>query len=183
MYNEIIKFNKESTMRLLFVILFFISSLCADSGILDIQWPKPNAQHQKPSTPYPAVLTQGIKEVKLPVYIPNTFAYDEKMTVVADENFYTISFSLQGASVAISGDKTYQESISSPNPEFKKIMKSSPPVAITQAEGIMSAEFNRHGVNYAIEIECDSPKKDTRCTQPTLINELYSRLIMVGGRP
>ena len=170
-------------MRLPFVTLFLCSALSADSGILDITWPKPNAQHQKPTTPYPTVLTQGIQEVRLPVYVPNAYAYSNNMDVVAEDDFYTISFPLQGATVIVSGDKTYQESISSSNSEFTQMMKASPPVSITQAEGIMTAEFNRHGVNYSIEIECDKPKKDARCTQPTLINELYSRLIMVGGRP
>ena len=168
-------------MRLLLIILFALSSLNADSGILDIKWPKPNAKHQKPSMPYPEVLTKGIKEVKLPVYIPNSYAYDKTMVVVSDNNFYTISFTFNGASVAVSGDKTYQESVSN-NPEFKAMLKATPPVTFEQEEGIMTAEFNRHGVNYSIIIECDKPDTDKRCTDTKLIKDLYSRLIMVGGK-
>ena len=170
-------------MRLLLITLFFCASLNADSGILDIQWPKPNAKHQKPPTPYPAVLTKGIEEVKLPVYLPSSYAYDKNMVVVADNNFYTVSFTLQGADIMVSGDKTYQESVSATNPEFKAIMKATPPVEFMQSEGIMSAEFNRHGVNYSLAVECEKPETDKRCTETTFIKELYNRLIMVGGRP
>jgi len=168
-------------MRLLFIVSFLFSLLHADSGILDIKWPKTNAQQQKPSTPYPQVLTEGIKNVRLPVYIPSLYAYDKNMVVISDENFYTISFSFKGANILISGDRTYQESISN-NPKFKAIMKATPPVKFEQEEGIMTAEFNRHGVNYNIEIECEDPNNDKRCTEENLIRELYNRLILVGGR-
>jgi len=168
-------------MRLLLIIPFIFSFLHADSGILDIKWPKPNAKQQKPSIPYPKVLTEGIKDVKLPVYIPNSYAYDKNMIVVADKNFYTISFLFKGATVMVSGDKTYQESVSNKQ-EFKEILKTTPAVTFEQEEGIMTAEFNRHGVNYSIEIECDKPESDERCTETKLIKDLYNRLIMVGGR-
>ena len=176
------KFKQGVTMRILLIIPLLCSLLSADSGILDIKWPKPNAQHQKPTTPYPQVLIEGIKDVNLPVYIPNSYAYDKNMIVVADKNFYTISFLFKGATIMITGDKTYQESVSN-NPEFKAILKATPPVIFEQEEGIMTAEFNRHGVNYSMSIECDNPDKDDRCKETTLIKELYNRLIMVGGRP
>jgi len=169
-------------MRLLLIVPFLFSLLNADSGILDIKWPKPNTKQQKPSIPYPKVLIEGIKDVKLPVYIPNSYAYDKNMVVVADNNFYTISFLFKGATIMISGDKTFQESVSN-NPKFKAMLKATPPVTFEQEEGIMTAEFNRHGVNYSMAIECDNPNIDERCKETKLIKELYNRLIMVGGRP
>jgi len=169
-------------MRLLLILFFTFSLVSANSGILDIEWPKPNTKQQKPSTPYPKVLTEGIKDVRLPVYIPSSYAYDKNMIVVADKNFYTLSFLFKGATVMISGDKTYQESVSN-NQEFKTILKTTPPITFEQEEGIMTAEFNRDGVNYSMEIECDNPKTDKRCKETTLIQNLYNHLIMVGGRP
>jgi len=170
-------------MRLLLTTLLLLSSLNAESGILDIKWPKPNPQQQKPSIPYPSVLTEGIKNTKLPVYIPSSLAYDKKMVVVANKNFYSISFLFQGATLMVSGDKTFQESIPSSNSDFQKMMKASPTVEFMEEEGMRSANFNRHGVNYELIIECEKPKTDTRCTEEQYIRKLYSRLIMVGGRP
>jgi hypothetical protein len=170
-------------MRLLLTTIILLSSLNAESGILDIKWPKPNPQQQKPSTPYPSVLTEGIKNTKLPVYIPSSLAYDKKMVVVANKNFYTISFLLQGATLMVSGDKTFQESVSISNSGFQKMMKASPSVEFMEEEGMRSANFNRYGVNYELLIECDKPKKDARCKEENFLRKLYSRLIMVGGRP
>jgi hypothetical protein len=170
-------------MHLLLTTLLLLSSLYAGGGILDVKWPKANPQQQKPSTPYPTVLTQGIKETKLPVYIPSSLAYDKKMVVVADKNFYTISFLLQGATFMVSGDKTFQESISTTNSTFQKMMETSTTVEFMEEEGIRTANFNRHGINYELLIECDNPKKDKRCTEENFIRKLYSKLIMVGGRP
>lgn len=170
-------------MRLLLITIFLFSSLHSESGILDVQWPKINPKQQKPSIPYPDVLTKNINNTKLPVYIPSSYAYDTNMSVIAMENFYTISFLLDGATVGITGDKTYQERVPATNSEFKSIMKASPPVEFIRAEGMMTAEFNRHGVNYSMVIECDTPNNDERCTQTTFIQKLYKRLIMVGGRP
>jgi len=170
-------------MRLLLTTLLLLSSLSAESGILDIKWPKPNPQHQKPSTPYPSVLTKGIKNTKLPVYIPSSLAYDKKMVVVANKNFYTISFLLQDATFMVSGDRTFQKSVPTSNSGFQKMMKASSTVEFMEEEGMRSANFNRHGVNYELLVECEKPKTDARCKEDTFIRKLYSRLIMVGGRP
>jgi len=168
-------------MRILLISIFLFSFSHAQSGLLDVVWPKPNLKQQKPSIPYPSVLTQGIKNTALPIYIPSNYAYDKKMIVVAEQNFYAISFLLDGAIINISGDKTYQETISSENPEFSAITKNTAPVEYNKAEGIVTANFNKHNVNYILSIECDDPESDQRCTI-SMVSTLYSKLIMVGGK-
>lgn len=170
-------------MRFLTTLFITFSILHAGGGILDIQWPTPNPHQQKPTQPYPAVLTQGIATVKLPVYVPRNLAYDQNMSVVADNNFYNITFELGDASLMVSGDKTFQESVSPDNPEFGNIAKASPPVVFNRAEGMMLAEFNRHGVNYSMVIECNKPETDKRCKNVSFIQKMYSQLIFVGGNP
>ena len=168
-------------MRLLLISLLFISSLYAQSGILDIDWSKTDPKHQKPSTPYPNVLTKGIENTHLPVYIPSSYAYDKKMAVVADRDFYTISFFIDSATVMIGGDRTFQESISDSDLKFEKVIKS-PSVEFVEDLGMMSVDFNRHGANYTLLIECEDYKKDKRCQEEDFLKNLYNRLIMVGGK-
>jgi hypothetical protein len=170
-------------MRLILFITLTLAMLSADSGVLDIQWPRANNATLKPAAAYPAVLRNGTQNVHLPVYLTKSMAYDKNMVVVSGANFYSISFELNGASLLVEGDKTFQDSVQPNNAEFQKIVKISPSVEYIAAEGIMTAEFNRHGVNYAITIECESPKRDKRCSEKTLISKLYNDLIMVGGRP
>ena len=168
-------------MRLLLITLLLISSLNAESGILDIEWPQTDPTHQKPSTPYPDVLTKGIKDTKLPIYIPSTYAYDKKMAVIADKNFYTISFFIDKAIVMMAGDRTFQETISSSDSKLQKLIEPSP-VEFVEEEGIMSTDFNRHGVNYTLSIECDDYKTDERCQKEDFLRSIYNRLIIVGGK-
>ena len=168
-------------MRLLLIALLLISSLNAESGILKIEWPELNPKHQKPSIPYPNILTKGVKDTELPVYIPNSYAYDKKMVVVADKNFYTISFFIDNAIVMIAGDRTFQETISKSDSKLQKVIKPSP-VEFIEEEGVMSSDFNRHGVNYTLSIECDDYKSDNRCKEEDFLRNLYNRLIIVGGK-
>jgi len=167
-------------MRLIF-LLFMTYTFLDAGGILEIDWSKVNKSQQKPTMPYPSVLTKGIKEVRLPVYLSSSYAYDKKMVVVAERDFYTVSFLLNGATVLFEGDKTYQESVSPSNSEFQKITRQSKVVEFSLSEEIMTAEFNRHGANYAISVECDKPKIDKRCTQENFIRSLYSSIVLVGG--
>jgi hypothetical protein len=169
-------------MRLLF-FMFLSYGLLSAGGILDIKWPKANASQQKASAAYAKVLVDGVKDVRLPVYLSSSYAYDKNMLVVSDQGFYSISFALDGAMVLFEGDRTYQESISSKNLEFSKIVQKTKNVQFSKSEEIMTVDFNRHGANYAISIECDKPKTDTRCTQESFVRGLYSSIVMVGGRP
>jgi len=169
-------------MRLLF-LLFMTYTVLSAGGILKIDWSKVPKVEQKPSIPYPKVLVEGIKEVRLPVYLSSPYAYDKKMIVVADKDFYTLSFLLNGATVLFEGDRTYQESVSPSNQKFQKIVQKASDVTFTLSEEVRLAEFNRHGANYAISVECDHPKTDNRCTEEKFIRTLYRQLIMVGGRP
>lgn len=169
-------------MRLLYFIFISLSYLSA-GGVLDVDWSTIDKSQQKSIAAYPSVLTEGIKNVHLPVYVTKNYAYDKNMVVVSGANFYSISLELQGASLLFEGDKTFQVSVSPTNPEFQKIVKNRANVRYEESEGMMIADFSKHGVNYAITIECEEPKKDKRCMGTTLIESLYSGLTMVGGRP
>ena len=169
-------------MRLLFFMILSYSFLSA-GGVLDVDWGSIDKSQQKSTATYPSVLREGIKNVRLPVYLTKNHAYDKNMVVVADANFYSISVEIEGAFLLFEGDKTFQVSVNHANPEFQKIVQNLVPVKYEESEGMMMAEFSKHGVNYSITIECESPKKDKRCTQTTLIESLYNGLTMVGGRP
>lgn len=169
-------------MRLLFSMLLTYTFLNA-GGVLDIKWPSVSAGQQKARASYPKVLVEGTKDVRLPVYLSSSYAYDKNMLVVSDKDFYSISIFLNGAMVLFEGDRTYQESVSPKNPEFSKIIQKRKTVEFSKSEEIMVANFNRHGANYAISVECDKPKTDKRCTKEGFVRDLYNRIVMVGGRP
>jgi len=169
-------------MRLLFSILLTSAFLNAEGGVLDVDWSGVTKGQQK-LTSYPLVLTKGIANVHLPVYVANSVAHNNNLVVVADKNFYSISLDIRGASLLFEGDKTYQESVDKSNPKFKNLLNHISAVEYVASEGMMLAEFSKHGINYAITVECEEPKTDKRCSEQGFVESLYNEIIMVGGRP
>lgn len=105
------------------------------------------------------------------------------MIVVADKYFYTISFILKDATIMISGDRTFQEDFSNQGSKFQKMIKPSNGVEfnIEEEARIITANFNKHGANYELQVECQI-KSDKRCIKENFIKNLYNQLIVVGGR-
>lgn len=169
------------------VSLFFlvVSMVSAEPKVLSIDWPvaqktKGNiAMLSARSLPYPSGLVNKANTVRLPVYVPSAYAYQETLQMVGESDFYTVTVPLSSATVFIAGDRTYQQdssaatSVSTPAKE----------VSFIRAEGMVSVDFNRHGANYTLSIECDQPDDDQRCTQTNFLQQIYAELVMIGGQP
>jgi len=176
-------------MRLFMLFILFLGSNLslarAESGVLAINWAELNQQQAQISarrSPYPSVLTTGISNTQLPVYLPASHAYDNNMSVVADKNFYTISLFLNGATLIISGDKSYQQSMPQ-DAQAQAIQQATRTQRFIRAEGMMTTDFNRYGANYSLVLECDKPDEDQRCLQDSFLKQRYQELILVGGHP
>ncbi len=168
-------------MNLFLTLLLVLSAqLCAD-GLLDVTWPKPTQQYEKQRKDYPLALKKAVKDITLPVYLPRSYLGDKSLFLVSDANFYTATIILDGAILNITGDRTYQQKVKSGDLKFKKMIKDKK-VTFINAEGIMRSDFNRHNVNYTLEIECDAPKEDARCLQEDFLKKIYHELTLVGGK-
>jgi hypothetical protein len=168
-------------MRFILALLLVpISLLLANGGLLKVDWSKGVVNQQKIKV-LPKVLKDGIKDVTLPVYMPRYYIYEKNISVVSDANFYTITIPLQKATLMISGDRTYQEKIISKATKLKTKMKSITNKFI-KAEGIISIDFHRHGVNYTLSLECEAPDSDPRCRDEKFLQKIYNGLIFIGGK-
>ena len=167
--------------RYLVALSLFSMMLSAESGLLEVIWPKIDKQQLQMQKAYPPNLKKKVANVTLPVYIPKRYIYNQTMSVVADASYYTITVHLDKARLMITGDRTYQESLDKADAVFQKIMKSDT-VEFVYAEGMMMTDFNRHGVNYTLMVECDQPKSDKRCSDESFLRNLYEELTIVGGK-
>jgi hypothetical protein len=169
-------------MRSILTLLLFLSFFVVAEGVLEVNWPKEATNQQKMKMrSYSSTLQRGIAEVTLPVYMPSFYVYEKDISIVADKNFYTITIFLKGATLMISGDRTYQQKVVSGAKQLKAKMKKVSNRFI-HAEGMMTTDFNRHGVNYSLTIECENPQKDKRCKEADFLKNIYNRLIIVGGK-
>lgn len=167
--------------RLLMFCTMSAMMLHAEGGVLDVQWPAVDKNQAKMQKAYPLVLKEKIKEVTLPVYLPSTYIYNQKMTIVAEPNYYSITIYLDKARLLVTGDRTYQQSVKVADQAFKTMMKSDT-IAFEAAEGMLITDFNRHGVNYTLMLECDEPESDERCQEENFLRTIYDQLTLVGGK-
>ncbi|HHB94984.1 MAG TPA: hypothetical protein ENK88_07545 [Campylobacterales bacterium] len=165
---------------ILILLIVSFGLLNANGGLLKVNWSKTVVNQQKLRV-LPKILKEGIKDVTLPVYIPKYYIYQKDISVVSDANFYAITIFLDKARLMISGDRTYQEKVVSKGKNLKFKMKATENRFI-QAEGIMSTDFHKNGVNYSLVLECDAPYSDPRCTEDTFLKRVYNGLILIGGK-
>ncbi len=168
-------------MRLKITIFFIcLNFLYANGGLLKVDWSKIDTNQQKTRV-LPKVLKDGIKNVTLPVYMPRYYIYERNISIVSDANFYAITVELDRATLMISGDRTYQEKVISKSTKLKTKIESITDKFI-KAEGIISVDFHRNGVNYSLSLECDAPDIDPRCTDDRFLKKIYNGLVLIGGK-
>ena len=162
-----------------FILTWLLAFSLLYGGLLEVEWPKPTKQHQKSMKAYPKALKDKIRDITLPVYLPRYYIYKKEMSIVSDKVFYTASIPIKGATIMITGDRSYQQKIKSK--QLKANLKAVN-AKFVRAEGMMSTSFNRHGINYSLVIECDSPNRDKRCIEDKFLRKVYGELVLVGGK-
>ena len=168
-------------MRIILTLLILsFSLLFSDGGLLRVDWSKVSINQQKLKV-LPKILKSEIKDVTLPVYLPSYYIYEKNMSIVANPNFYAITIFLDKAILMVSGDRTYQRKIISKDKNLNFKIKSLTNKFI-HAEGMVSIDFQRNGVNYSLSLECDKPNSDLRCKENLFLNKIYKRLILIGGK-
>lgn len=175
----------KKLMILVSVFFLTISIVSAEPKVLVIDWPAPQKLKSgmtvlsARSVPYPLGLVDKANEVHLPVYVPSVYAYQKTLQMVGENDFYAVTIPLSKATIFIAGDRTYQQDSS----VTASVSASIDEVNFIRAEGMVSVDFNRHGANYTLSIECDQPDDDQRCTQTDFLQQIYGDLVMVGGQP
>ncbi len=167
-----------------FILLMFVSfQLHAGGGVLEVEWPKANRELMKQQQSYPKALQKALNEVKMPIYLPASEMHNKGLFMVANPNYYTASIPLEGALLTISGDRTFQEKIQGKQDPVLKKRMANKALEFSREEGLVMTTFNRHNVNYTLELECDHPQVDARCLNDEFLYGIYRELRLVGGRP
>ncbi|MDZ4064539.1 MAG: hypothetical protein U1E22_07725, partial [Coriobacteriia bacterium] len=52
---------------------------------------------------------------------------------------------------------------------------------VSRSRGVVSATFMAFGVAYVIEVTCDRPFEDVRCTEDDYVRSLLADLVVAGG--
>jgi len=167
--------------KLLVLLTTSLLILNAEGGILSVQWPHKNTLQEKSQKTYPSALKNNIKNVELPILLPKAYIFNQRISVVADKNFYSITIFLKGANLVISADKSYQLEMKDIDVKSQKILKKVKQEFIN-SEGMMITDFSRYGINYSMMLECDAFQQDKRCANDAFLKKAYRDLVLVGGK-
>ena len=169
-------------MQKLFIgLVVWVVMLSAEGGILSVKWPKKNSVQQKIEQETPSALRKKIEEVTLPVLLPKSYLRNQKMSIVAEKNYYAITIFFKGANLMVSGDRSYQLEMRDIDVKSQKMLKRVKQEFI-RSEGMIVTDFSRYGVSYSMQLECDRFEEDKRCVNDNFLRKLYRELVIVGGK-
>ena len=101
------------------------------------------------------------------------------------DEHYAATFDLGGASMLINGSRlTFKNAVKSTLRDRARRLSDGTRMNPIERDDVgVSVAFNRFGAAYTVEIVCDNPETDSRCSQDNFINDIYRKLLLFGGKP
>ncbi len=142
---------------------------------LAVDW---EAARAAPRLAPPARLAQALDAVPMPVLLPDDAALLESARLTSGRGWYAVAMRAGGgADVYLKGSTRAR-----PRPADVAAAPQGPP-RVMRSEGIARVSFARFGVEYRLDVGCEKPMTDPRCTEDAYLLGLLSRLLVAGGRP
>ena len=101
------------------------------------------------------------------------------------DDHYAATFDLGGAALLINGSRlSFQNAVKSAARDRARRLSDGTRLNPIERDDVgVSVAFNRFGAAYTVEVVCDSPETDTRCSNDNFINDIYRKLLLFGGKP
>jgi hypothetical protein len=143
-----------------------------------VDWKSAAAYRRVSAAVLPGALRSVLTEAPVPALVPRAPSVLSRGKATRGASWYALSMPLEEHTVFITGNnaEVFVPGVSdnaSPRAEFDP--------RITRTRGIVSAAFNAFGVAYVVEVECQSPFDDPRCTKDEYVRSLVDDLAIAGG--
>ena len=100
------------------------------------------------------------------------------------DDHYAATFDLDGAALLINGSRlSFQNAAKAVRDRARRLSDGTQLNPIERDDVGVSVSFNRFGAAYTVEVVCDDPRRDSRCSQNSFINDIYRKLLLFGGKP
>jgi hypothetical protein len=119
---------------------------------------------------------ERIRALPLPVLLPPQEQWLADARLTSGPRWYAASLRLDRHSVYVSGNGVALRARALPP-------RSMPGLRVTSGEGILSATWQQFGATYLVNVECDEPLRDPRCTDQGYVRRLVQTLVVAGGEP
>jgi hypothetical protein len=149
--------------------------------IAAIDWSSAASMPRVDPSVLPAQSRQAIERATLPVLLPRDEALLASATVTAGPAWYAVALHGDGHHVSIHGTKqmVHQPALAADVPPEQR--RAPGETTITRTHGIVTVSFEAFGASYTIDVECDRPMDDVRCTEDAYALSIHDGLGLVGG--
>jgi hypothetical protein len=143
-----------------------------------VDWNAAAAHPRVPSSELPATLRTTLSASPVPALVPRGKASLVHAKAMRGASWYSVYMPLEGHVVSVSGNhaEVFVPGVSdrvTPRPDFDLL--------VSRSRGVVTATFKAFGASYAVEVECERPFEDPRCTQDDYVRSLAADLALAGG--
>jgi hypothetical protein len=125
----------------------------------------------------------AVDAATLPVLLPRDASLLTGAVVTRGPTWYAASLHPAGHHITINGRKlaVHQPALANDVPEDERRQPGE--TTLSRTHGIVSVAFDAFGASYTLDVECEAPTSDERCTQDDYALSLVRDLGVAGGAP
>ncbi len=143
-----------------------------------VDWKAAAAHARVADSVLPGALRATLTTSPVPALVPRDKVPLERAKAMRGASWYAVHISLDGHVVSVSGNhaEVFVPGVSdrvTPRPDFDLL--------VSRSRGVATATFKAFGASYAVEVECERPFEDPRCTRDEYVRALVSDLAVAGG--
>lgn len=143
-----------------------------------IDWEAAKLHPHLASASLPTKLQKELKVAPVPALVPQASQLLSAGTATRGPSWYAVSMGLDGHTVFVSGNRT---EVFVPGVSDTRTAPSDFDARVSRSRGVVSATFLAFGAAYVIEVTCDRPFDDVRCTEDDYVRSLLADLVVAGG--
>lgn len=144
--------------------------------VQDVDWDDVGHKELEPGR-LPVEEAAKVAELEVPVLVPDVDFLDTAF-FTRGEHWYTVDLKGPGHSLVMQGTRAaFKHDLGLTDEQRESVAN----FTVYRSHGIATLAFNHFGVAYAIDVECDQPFKDARCTRDDYLLEIAENLVLAGG--
>lgn len=128
-------------------------------------------------------VTEGAKldAIRVPVLAFGDDARLGKALLTHNENWYALTATHDGVTMTVHGTRN---AVVVPGMEIPAAAREAADnYVLTRAHGVVTVTWRAFGLSYGLDVECQKPMEDPRCTQDEFALQVAEQLGVIGGRP
>lgn len=148
-----------------------------------IDWSDASTRPRVDTAPLSAEARAVVAASTVPVLLPRDPALLRGAVLTRGDTWYAASLHPEGHHVTVLGRAlaVHQPTLEESVPEAARRRPGE--TSLTRVDGIVTVTFDAFGAAYTVNVECDAPATDARCTGDDYANALVRDLGVAGGAP